>query len=148
MADIDDLIRDLEKIQENCEEAAKKTNMKILSDANDIVIDKTPVGDTGDLQKDWNIEVDGKKGILFNDIEYAPHVEFGHRVRGGGGGKKRRKGNKKKKVRETEKGRKDGKAKGSPVEGVYMLRDTMNQIKGNMDYYGEYYIKELGLEND
>ncbi|EEA84828.1 HK97 gp10 family phage protein [Peptacetobacter hiranonis] len=147
MADIDDLIRDLNKIQENSEKAMKNTIMKILSDANEIVVDKTPVGDTGDLHKDWNIEVDGKKGMLFNDMEYAPHVEFGHRVRGGGGGgKKRRKGNKKKKVRE--KGRKDGKAKGSPVEGVYMLRDTMNQIKSNMDYYGEYYIKELGLEND
>lgn len=149
MADIDDLIRDLKKIQENCEEAAKKTNMKILSDANEMVVDKTPVGDTGDLHRDWNIEVDGKKGILFNDMEYAPHVEYGHRVRsggkGGGGSKKRRKGNKDKVVRS---GRKDGKATGSPVEGVYMLRDTMNAIKSNMDYYSSYYIKELGLEND
>lgn len=146
MADIDDLIRDLNKIQENSEKAMKNTIMKILSDANEIVVDKTPV-DTRDLQGGWNIEIDGKKGLLFNDTEHAPHVEFGHRVRGGGGGgKKRRKGNKKKKVRE--KGRKDGKAKGSPVEGVYMLRDTMNQIKSNMDYYSDYYIAQLGLEND
>ena len=144
MADIDDLIRDLKKIQENCEEAAKKTNMKILSDANEMVVDKTPV-DTGALQGDWNIEVDSKRGLLFNDMEYAPSVEFGHRVRGGGGSKKRRKGNKDKVVRS---GRKDGKATGSPVEGVYMLRDTMNAIKSNMDYYSRYYIARLGLEDD
>ena len=148
MADIDDLIRDLKKIQENCEEAAKKTNMKIISDAKDMVVDKTPV-DTGALQGDWNIEVDSKRGLLFNDMEYAPHVEYGHRVRcggkGGGGGKKRRKGNKDKVVRS---GRKDGKATGSPVEGVYMLRDTMNEIKSNMDYYSKYYIARLGLEDD
>lgn len=144
MADIDDLIRDLKKIQENCEEAAKKTNMKIISDAKDMVVDKTPV-DTGALQGDWNIEVDSKRGLLFNDMEYAPSVEFGHRVRGGGGSKKRRKGNKDKVVRS---GRKDGKATGSPVEGVYMLRDTMNEIKSNMDYYSKYYIARLGLEDD
>lgn len=145
MADIDDLIRDLKKIQENCEEAAKKTNMKIISDAKDMVVDKTPV-DTGALQGDWNIEVDDLIGLLFNDMDYAPDVEFGHRVsRKGGGGKKRRKGNKDKVVR---RGRKDGKATGSPVEGVYMLRDTMNAIKSNMDYYSDYYIKELGLKND
>lgn len=145
MADIDDLIRDLRKIQQNSQEARRKTNMKILSDAKDIVTDKTPV-DTGALKGDWNIEVDVLRGLLFNDMEYAANVEFGHRVsRKGGGGKKRRKGNKDKVVR---RGRKDGKATGSPVEGVYMLRDTMNAIKSNMDYYSSYYIKELGLEND
>lgn len=145
MADIDDLIRDLRKIQENSEKAAKKTNMKIIADAKDMVVDKTPV-DTGALQGDWNIEVDDLIGLLFNDMDYAPDVEFGHRVsRKGGGSKKRRKGNKDKVVR---RGRKDGKATGSPVEGVYMLRDTMNAIKSNMDYYSSYYIKELGLEND
>lgn len=145
MADVNDLIRDLKKIQKNSQNAAKKTNMKIIADAKDMVVDKTPV-DTGALQGDWNIEVDDLIGLLFNDMDYAPDVEFGHRVsRKGGGGKKRRKGNKDKVVR---RGRKDGKATGSPVEGVYMLRDTMNAIKSNMDYYSSYYIKELGLEND
>lgn len=145
MADVNDLIRDLKKIQKNSQNAAKKTNMKIIADAKDMVVDKTPV-DTGALQGDWNIEVDDLIGLLFNDMDYAPDVEFGHRVsRKGGGGKKRRKGNKDKVIR---RGRKDGKATGSPVEGVYMLRDTMNAIKSNMDYYSSYYIKELGLEND
>lgn len=145
MADVNDLIRDLKKIQKNSQNAAKKTNMKIIADAKDMVVDKTPV-DTGALQGDWNIEVDDLIGLLFNDMDYAPDVEFGHRVsRKGGGGKKRRKGNKDKVVRQ---GRKDGKATGSPVEGVYMLRDTMNAIKSNMDYYSSYYIKELGLEDD
>lgn len=145
MADVNDLIRDLKKIQKNSQNAAKKTNMKIIADAKDMVVDKTPV-DTGALQGDWNIEVDDLIGLLFNDMDYAPDVEFGHRVsRKGGGGKKRRKGNKDKVIR---RGRKDGKATGSPVEGVYMLRDTMNAIKSNMDYYSDYYIKELGLKND
>lgn len=145
MADVNDLIRDLKKIQKNSQNAAKKTNMKIIADAKDMVVDKTPV-DTGALQGDWNIEVDDLIGLLFNDMDYAPDVEFGHRVsRKGGGSKKRRKGNKDKVVR---RGRKDGKATGSPVEGVYMLRDTMNAIKSNMDYYSSYYIKELGLEDD
>ena len=145
MADVNDLIRDLKKIQKNSQNAAKKTNMKIIADAKDMVVDKTPV-DTGALQGDWNIEVDDLIGLLFNDMDYAPDVEFGHRVsRKGGGGKKRRKGNKDKVVRS---GRKDGKATGSPVEGVYMLRDTMNAIKSNMDYYSRYYIARLGLEDD
>lgn len=145
MADFDDLIRDLKKIEKNCKKAALETNKKIISDALDIVKDKTPV-DTSALKNTWDWSVDEDRGLLFNDIEYAANVEFGHRVsRKGGGSKKRRKGNKDKVVR---RGRKDGKATGSPVEGVYMLRDTMNAIKSNMDYYSSYYIKELGLEND
>lgn len=145
MADFDDLIRDLKKIEKNCKKAALETNKKIISDALDIVKDKTPV-DTSALKNTWDWSVDEDRGLLFNDMDYAPDVEFGHRVsRKGGGGKKRRKGNKDKVIR---RGRKDGKATGSPVEGVYMLRDTMNAIKSNMDYYSSYYIKELGLEND
>lgn len=138
MQDIDDFINDLMKIEKNNKKAIKMTNKKILSDGLNIVVDKTPV-DTGTLRGDWNFEVDGNKGVLFNDLEYAPHVEYGHRLRGKDGKKRR-----------VKKGyiRKDGKKKGSMVEGVYMLRDTMNELDSKLDKYQKYYIKRLGLEDN
>lgn len=143
--DLDDLIKDLNSIVQNFDEAAQKTRRKIVSDASDKVTDKTPV-DTGDLRDAWDIEF-GYKGdadLLFNDMEYAPHVEYGHRVRGTGGTRsagKRRKGKKRTKTSTSS-------ASGGFIKGVYMLRDTSKEIERNMDEYGKYLIEQLGLKND
>lgn len=46
---------------------------------------RTPV-DTGNLRRGWNVANAGVMAIeLFNNVEYAPFVENGHRTRGGGG---------------------------------------------------------------
>lgn len=51
---------------------------------------KTPVGKpprgTGNLRRGWNVTNAGVMAIeLYNNVEYAPFVENGHRTRGGGG---------------------------------------------------------------
>lgn len=46
---------------------------------------RTPV-DTGHLRRVWHLENAGVLAIeLYNNAEYAPYVENGHRTRGGGG---------------------------------------------------------------
>ena len=46
---------------------------------------KTPV-DTGNLRRNWQRgEVEGDSVDVYNNTEYAAHVEFGHRTRGGVG---------------------------------------------------------------
>lgn len=46
---------------------------------------RTPV-DTGSLRRGWNVANAGVMAIeLYNNVEYAPFVENGHRTRGGGG---------------------------------------------------------------
>lgn len=46
---------------------------------------RTPV-DTGNLRRGWNVANAGVMAIeLYNNVEYAPFVENGHRTRGGGG---------------------------------------------------------------
>lgn len=49
----------------------------------DDVRDNTPV-DTGDLRRSWELAGPDKKGLKFemdltNNLEYAEHVEYGHR---------------------------------------------------------------------
>lgn len=40
--------------------------------------------DTGDLKKSRFKKVNAKEGVFGYNIDYAPHVEFGHRTRNGG----------------------------------------------------------------
>src|SRR5574344_2122959 len=40
--------------------------------------------DSGDLKKSRFKEVSAKEGVFGYTIDYAPHVEFGHRTRSGG----------------------------------------------------------------
>ena len=62
----------------------------------------TPV-DKGVLRPAWSTKVAGNSAEIFNNTEYAPYVEFGHRV----------------KIR--------GKFTGTVVPGVHMLRDGVQQ---------------------
>ena len=44
---------------------------------------KTPV-DSGLLRKSWRSKKDGDLArIVYNNVHYAPHIEYGHRTRGG-----------------------------------------------------------------
>lgn len=60
----------------------------------------TPV-DKGVLRPAWSSNVNGATAEIFNNTEYAPYVEFGHRV----------------KIH--------GKFTGTVVPGVHMLRDAI-----------------------
>lgn len=72
------------------------------------VTDNTPV-DTGDLQRSWTLTGPDKKGNKFemdlnNNLEYAAHIEYGHRTRGGK----------------------------SSVKGIYMLRDGTRRLEESL----------------
>lgn len=72
------------------------------------VSNATPV-DTGNLRRNWNINGASISGSLislelYNNVEYAPFIENGHRTRGGG----------------------------SWVPGHFMLRDTVEAISGEL----------------
>ena len=44
---------------------------------------KTPV-DSGVLKRSWRSKKDGDLArIVYNNVHYAPHIEYGHRTRGG-----------------------------------------------------------------
>ena len=44
---------------------------------------KTPV-DSGVLRKSWHSKKDGDLArVVYNNVKYASHVEYGHRTRGG-----------------------------------------------------------------
>lgn len=72
------------------------------------VSNATPV-DTGNLRRNWNINGASISGSLislelYNNVEYAPFIENGHRTRGGGGW----------------------------VPGHFMLRDTVEAISAEL----------------
>ena len=70
------------------------------------VKNKTPV-DTGRLRNSWTSTVSGATAEIFTPVEYAPYVEFGHRV----------------KIH--------GKFTGNVVPGRYMLRDGVQESADN-----------------
>ena len=44
---------------------------------------KTPV-DSGVLRRSWRVKSEGQLAkIVYNNVKYGPHVEYGHRTRGG-----------------------------------------------------------------
>lgn len=66
----------------------------------------TPV-DSGRLRNAWSSTVSGSTATIFNNVYYAPFVEFGHRV----------------KIR--------GKYTGTVVPGAHMLRDGLESSAGS-----------------
>ena len=66
---------------------------------------KTPV-DSGVLRKSWHSKKDGDLArVVYNNVKYASHVEYGHRTRGGK----------------------------SFVDGVYMLEKSVKEIESELD---------------
>lgn len=70
------------------------------------VKNKTPV-DTGRLRQSWTSTVSGNTAEIFTPVEYAPYVEFGHRV----------------KIH--------GRFTGNVVQGRFMLRDGIQESADN-----------------
>ena len=66
---------------------------------------KTPV-DSGLLRRSWRSKKDGDLArIVYNNVHYAPHIEYGHRTRGGK----------------------------SFVDGQYMLTKSVKEIESELD---------------
>lgn len=70
--------------QKLCEDCAKELAARLLA----LVTKRTPV-DTGYLRHGWSASKVEKNGdtytvTVFNPVEYAPYVEYGHRTPGGG----------------------------------------------------------------
>ena len=78
---------------------------------------KTPV-DTGQLRRSWELEKGDLYVKLYNNVEYAQFVEFGHRTRGGK----------------------------SYVEGVYMLKTSFEKTKKDFENDLEKLFKQYGFK--
>lgn len=88
------------KLKGELRQSLKRVGVQALRRASN----STPV-DTGNLRRNWNARGPIFNGSaislqLYNNVEYASHVEYGHRTRGGGGW----------------------------VEGRFMLRDSIEAI--------------------
>ena len=98
-------IRTLNNASNNFDEEASKTLNNISQKLVAKVKLKTPV-DSGVLRRSWQTKKDGDLArIVYNNVKYAPHVEYGHRTRGGK----------------------------SFVDGVYMLEKSVKEIESELD---------------
>ena len=78
-----DFIRTLNSARNNFDEEATKTLNRTSQKLVAKVKLKTPV-DSGVLRRSWRVKKDGELArIIYNNVHYAPHIEYGHRTRGG-----------------------------------------------------------------
>ena len=76
-------IRTLNNATNNFDEEASKRLNNISQKLVAKVKLKTPV-DSGVLKKGWRSKKDGDLArIVYNNVKYGPHVEYGHRTKGG-----------------------------------------------------------------
>ncbi|MHC8464491.1 HK97 gp10 family phage protein [Weissella tructae] len=95
---------DKKAIQKILNDAMTKALRIVLADVKENTPEREVNG--GTLRRGWQagpVKSSGKKvtAEVFNDVHYAPHVEYGHRTRGGRGF----------------------------VAGQYMLTNTLNEVK-------------------
>ena len=114
---IDNFLKDINNIQNNFQGDLQKLVEKhggiLLRDTKM----KTPV-DTGQLRRSWELEKGDLYVKLYNNVEYAQFVEFGHRTRGGK----------------------------SYVEGVYMLKKTFEKTEEKFTNDLEKLLKKYGFK--
>ena len=76
-------IRTLNNASNNFDEEAERSLNNISQKLVAKVKLKTPV-DSGVLRRSWRVKSEGQLAkIVYNNVKYAPHVEYGHRTRGG-----------------------------------------------------------------
>lgn len=93
----------------------------------------TPV-DSGELRRSMTFEGVKKTGSGFemsltNNLSYAAHIEYGHRVKGGGGGGGRKKGSKNKPNDGKNKKKKKSTVVNGVVKGVYMMKKGTTRLE-------------------
>ena len=80
---LNNFIRTLNNASNNFDEEANKRLNNISQKLVAKVKLKTPV-DSGVLRRSWRIKSEGQLArIIYNNVHYAPHIEYGHRTRGG-----------------------------------------------------------------
>ena len=80
---LNNFIRTLNNASNNFDKEANKSLNKISQKLVAKVKLKAPV-DSGVLRRSWIVKKDGDLArIVYNNVHYAPHIEYGHRTRGG-----------------------------------------------------------------
>lgn len=88
---LDELLEKLNKIEDQRQIKINRFVAREGEILKSLVAEKTPV-DTGRLREGWKrSRVRQGRTEVFNNTEYANHVEYGHRTRGGNGFVKGRK---------------------------------------------------------
>ena len=102
---LDEFTKTLNNASNNFEKEANKKLDIIASKLIAKVKLKTPV-DTGLLRRSWQPKkINNLERLVFNNVKYASHVNYGHRTRGGK----------------------------SFVDGVYMLEKSVKEIESELD---------------
>ena len=102
---LNEFTKTLENASNNFEKEASKKLDTIASKLIAKVKLKTPV-DSGLLRRSWQPKkINNLERLVFNNIKYASHVNYGHRTRGGK----------------------------SFVDGVYMLEKSVKEIEQELD---------------
>lgn len=105
---IDEFTKTLNDASNNFEKETEKTLNNITSKLIAKVKLKTPVAKVngGTLRRSWKSKkVNELERIVYNNVEYGPYVEYGHRTRGGK----------------------------SFVDGIYMLEKSVKEIESELD---------------
>ena len=80
---LDNFIRTLSNASNSFDEEASKRLNNISQKLIRKVKLKTPV-DSGLLRRSWRSKKEGDLArIVYNNVKYGPHIEYGHRTRGG-----------------------------------------------------------------
>lgn len=103
--DWEKLAKKLEKLYTDTPQKVGMTLKQVAEQTIKEVKEETPA-DTGQLRMGWHREnSDGLKQIIYNNVEYVNHVEYGHRVVY------------------------YGKKTNSVVPGVFMLKKTIDKLE-------------------
>lgn len=103
--DWEELAKKLEKLHTDTPQKVGMTLKQVAEQTIKEVKEETPA-DTGQLRMGWHRENgEGLKQIIYNNVEYVNHVEYGHRVVY------------------------YGKKTNSVVPGVFMLKRTMDKLE-------------------
>lgn len=103
--DWEKLAKKLEKLHTDTPQKVEITLKQVAEQTIREVKEETPA-DTGQLRMGWHRENgDGLKQIIYNNVEYVNHVEYGHRVVY------------------------YGKKTNSVVPGVFMLKKTIDKME-------------------
>ena len=130
---LDRFLRTLENSSEEFQEEARKATKKLTARVLRKVKLKTPVGadNGGTLRRTWRSKrIDDFTYQIYNNTEYAPHVEFGHRTRLGTGTSPNYK----------------PKGRIRFVKGQYMLKKAIDETSKGKEFEFETLIENLWRE--
>ena len=117
---LNNFIKTLNNASNNFDEEANKRLNNISQRLLRKVKLKTPVAEVkgGTLRRSWRVKKEGKLArVVYNNVHYAPHIEYGFRTRQGKG---------------KSKGYKPKESGKSFVDGRYMLTKSVKEIEDTL----------------